>query len=311
MPGTIPRRCPNLAGWRRAQQRWQRHQQCSAAGATVKQPPAHLGQPRHIVDVVGEERDLDHGRARAGARRGRRRVALPVLATRSRSARLAVRAREPRLRARLRPSRGWHRTEVREHPVDDQGLDPTGRLPEPVGEEEGLVDRVPPGRRPPPRTPSSRRPAAPPPGRPGRGSPAPCPRRRRRRPWRPPRSHRRPPWRRSAGTVWVATPRARRPARVGIMSSRKTRLSRKRVSRPGRVEEVQGVAGRWRVDDDQVEATAHGAARTASPSPCTPGCRRGRPRCCGRAGCRGWPPPVAAIRRYGRRRRRRWSWCRA
>ncbi len=41
---------------------------------------------------------------------------------------------------------------------------------------------------------------------------------------------------------------------------------------PGRVEEVERVARRRRVDDDEVEAALARAARAASPSPCTPAC---------------------------------------
>ena len=53
---------------------------------------------------------------------------------------------------------------------------------------------------------------------------------------------------------WAATLSTRRPRRVGIIISLNTGWSRKRASVRGRVEEVERVARRRRVDDDEVEA---------------------------------------------------------
>ena len=72
------------------------------------------------------------------------------------------------------------------------------------------------------------------------------------------------------------------------------RLSRRREQALRRVEEVERVPGRRRVDDDEVEVRPRRAARAASPSPCTPACRRARRRRCGRSGCRGSAAPVPA-----------------
>ena len=54
--------------------------------------------------------------------------------------------------------------------------------------------------------------------------------------------------------VCTATLATRRYARVGIINSRKMRLSSRRVRRLRRVEEVERVPGRRRVDDDEIEA---------------------------------------------------------
>ena len=111
--------------------------------------------------------------------------------------------------------------------------------------------------------------------------------------------------------VCTATLATLRYARVGIISKRKMRLSSRRVQPPRRVEEVERVAGRRRVDDDQVEARRRRAARAASPSPCIPACRRARRRRCGRSGCRGCVAPVPASRRCASRAGRTSTSCRA
>ena len=77
--------------------------------------------------------------------------------------------------------------------------------------------------------------------------------------------------------AWAATFTAFTIPRPGDVIIRNRRWSRKRRQPARGVDEVEGVAGGRRVDDDEVEVACAGAARRASPSPCTPACPTARP----------------------------------
>ena len=101
-----------------------------------------------------------------------------------------------------------------------------------------------------------------------------------------------------AGTPAAATRATRSAVRVGTISSRKIAVVEQAGEPLRRVEEVERVPGRRRVDDDQVEARRPRAARAASPSPCTPACPRARRRCCGRSGSRGCVCACSSVAAY-------------
>ena len=87
----------------------------------------------------------------------------------------------------------------------------------------------------------------------------------------------------------------RRP-RVGAIEHPVEAVVEEAGEAPGRVEEVEGVAARRGVDDDEVEVARRRAARRASPSPCTPACPTARRRCSGRSGWRGSARPAPGRR---------------
>ena len=70
----------------------------------------------------------------------------------------------------------------------------------------------------------------------------------------------------------------------------------------GRVEQVEGVAGRRACPPPPGRRPGPRSARRASPWPCTPGCPTGRRPGSGRGGWPGWPPPVRGSGRSGRTR---------
>ena len=85
--------------------------------------------------------------------------------------------------------------------------------------------------------------------------------------------------------------------RYGAMSRRRKRLREEVGHALGRLEEVDGVARRRRVDDDQVVAARRCGSRTAAPWRCSRGSARTGRRCSGRAGWRGSRRAVVVVGR--------------